>query len=97
MRSRSLLSLEHQPNFQSMACDWFHHIFVRKREDTGSSYFSMISNDVDVCDASECEEDHLPSSDLIGFSEELINVSGHRRNKHSDSTLSSNGWRWSYI
>lgn len=31
VRSRSLLSLDyHQTNCQNLACDWFHHIFVKE-------------------------------------------------------------------
>lgn len=63
VRSRSLLSLEHQTNIQSMACHWFHHIFVSERDYPGTSYISALCNSQHGKDVKKCKnEGHLPSS-----------------------------------
>ena len=74
VRSRSLLSLEHQTSFQSFACSWFHHVIILHR---GLGYFCT-----DMCGDNEGGEVHLHMPSSI---KELANVSGHRYN--IDSTI----------
>ena len=69
VRSRSLLSLEYQTNFQSFTCSWFHHMIVLH---SGLDCFCT-----DMCGDSEGSE-VVPSS-----IKELTNVSDYNYNTNT--------------
>jgi hypothetical protein len=73
VRSRSLLSLEHQTSFQSFTCSWFHQMIVLH---SGLGYFCT-----DMCGDNGGSE-VVPSS-----VKELANVSDHRYNIDSTNTI----------